>query len=164
MNLFSVQDTPLTQPANEFLDTCVSELQALDAKSRESWDVGDRALEKFNRDDNTLTIHYGDNRIVTADARVIGTYSPSHSDFLWAYANPDFSEESSKASKEVSDWAAANGFAGLGKPSLSSVPVNAAWDILAMATKLTNAKGATLIQLNDTAYGCLVLKDIQRIH
>lgn len=164
MDLFTIQDEDLNQTGKEFLDTCINELRVLDAKNKEDWDSGDRALERLSLDNNTLTIHYGDNRIVVADARIIGTYSPAHNDFLWAHANPDFSEKSVATAHEVSAWAAVHGFAGLGKPSLSNVPLNAAWDILAIATKLTSAEAATIIQLNDSVYGCLVLKNIQRLH
>ena len=79
--------------------------------------------------------------MVEAPAQIIGTYSPSASSWLWAWANDSLLPALCTASEAVREWGTARGHESLMQPRLDGVSAEQAADLAAIAFRLTRAKG-----------------------
>jgi hypothetical protein len=99
--------------------------------SATSWDIDQRT--------GLLTWHLPD-RTAIAPVQVIGSYDPSTSSWLWAWANNSIPPVMARDSRVVHDWAEENGHTGLTQPRIEA-NLDKATAMAAIALRVTDATG-----------------------
>jgi hypothetical protein len=110
------------------------------ATAHRSWGLG--SATRWDLDQRTGLISWTFlDKIATAPAQIIASYSPRAGSWRWAWANPSILPELSRDSRTIRDWAQANG----GHTALTEPDVAAddekAGSLAALAVRITRATG-----------------------
>ncbi|MEU8467938.1 DUF6882 domain-containing protein [Streptomyces sp. NPDC029006] len=104
-----------------------------------SWGLG--SADRWDLDQTTgiITWTFPD-KIATAPAQILGSFSPRSGSWLWAWANQSILPGMSRDSRSFCDWAEANGHPALAQPKVN-VDEEAASTLVAVAVRITGAIG-----------------------
>ena len=134
------QGTPDGVPADydELVEAGKSLIQTL-AEAHKAWGCG--GSERWDLDQTTGLIQWTfPDRIVTAPAQILASYSRPRGTWMWAWANESILPPLRRDAQRVRDWALANGHLKLAEPVLSG-DEHLASDLSALAVLITEAKG-----------------------
>lgn len=109
------------------------------AHAHMSWGLG--SADRWGVDQRTglITWTFAD-RIATAPAQILGSFSPTSGSWLWAWANESILPEMSRDARSVREWAQAHGHAALTQPKIDA-DEEAAVTLAALAVRITEATG-----------------------
>ena len=109
------------------------------AETHMAWGCG--SAERWDLDQTTGLIQWTfPDRIATAPAQILASYSRPKGTWMWAWANESILPSLRRDSQRVRDWALGNGHPELAEPLLSA-DEHLATDLSALAVVVTEAKG-----------------------
>ncbi|MFB9450087.1 DUF6882 domain-containing protein [Dactylosporangium vinaceum] len=109
------------------------------AEAHMSWGLGTADHWGLDQRTGIITWTFPD-KTATAAAQLIGSYNPSATSWLWAWANESVLPAMSQDSRTVRDWAEEHGQAGLARPKVEADDDVAA-SLSALAVRITRATG-----------------------
>jgi hypothetical protein len=110
------------------------------ARAHLSWGLG--SADRWGLDQRTGTITWTfPDKTATAPAQIIGSYNPSTTSWVWAWANESILPGMSRDSLALRDWGEAHGQAALTQPRIDNVDESMAASLSALALRITRATG-----------------------
>ncbi|ANZ21551.1 hypothetical protein SNOUR_41615 [Streptomyces noursei ATCC 11455] len=109
------------------------------ARAHMSWGLG--SADRWGLDQRTGTITWTfPDKTATAQAQILGSWSPTASSWQWAWANDSILPELSQDACTVRDWAAAHGHDALAAQQVEA-DEQMAGTLAALSVRITNAVG-----------------------
>ncbi|TCC61052.1 hypothetical protein E0H73_17495 [Kribbella pittospori] len=138
-----------TKPASEVRATADGELATMLlqgenmveqlAKAHLTWGLG--SADRWDLDQTTGLITWSfPDKVATAPAQILGSFSPTSGTWLWAWANQSILPELSRDALAVRDWAMANGQEALARAKVEA-DEQLASTLVALAVRITKARG-----------------------
>jgi uncharacterized protein DUF6882 len=110
------------------------------AQAHMSWGLGSADRWSLDQRTGTITWTFPD-RTATAPAQIIGSYNPSATSWLWAWANESILPEMSRDSVTVREWGEAHLQSALTQPKIDNADEPTAARLGALAVRITQATG-----------------------
>ncbi|MGW7365450.1 DUF6882 domain-containing protein [Streptomyces sp. NPDC054841] len=103
------------------------------------WGLG--SADRWGLDQKTglITWTFSD-KVATAPAQILGSFSPASGSWPWAWANESILPEMSRDSRSVREWAEAHGHLALAQAKIDA-DEQAAATLAALAVRITGATG-----------------------
>ncbi|WP_405058916.1 hypothetical protein OG474_40160 [Kribbella sp. NBC_01505] len=114
-------------------------LQQLQVAHLEGWGLGSADSWGLDQTTGLLTWTFPD-KVATAPAQILGSYSHNSGSWMWAWANQSILPEMSRDSLAVREWAEAGGHHSLAEPSRKADDSQVA-SLTAIAVRVTRAAG-----------------------
>ena len=136
-------DTPTHDSAPDELSAMLLQgedmIEQLTAAHQRNWGLGTADRWDLDQQTGLITWTFPD-RTATAPAQILGSWSPSSSSWMWAWANTSILPDMSRDARAVRDWAEPRGHTTLTVPK-HEADAETASTLVALAVRITRATG-----------------------
>ena len=139
-SLFGKKDERIKWQNQDFIDGAYEGLQIQTEGHKKTWKLGQENQWNVDMNEGKLWFDFSDDKKVSTDIQIIGTYNSANGTFLWGWDHPSVNDELGKHAKLAHNWGEQNN-----EPSFTELQLTCSiedvWKMSAAVNRITEANG-----------------------